>query len=206
LLAALPACGQHFSFGIIGGGIAAGGLDPLAQNSWDGKRYSVGATAEVTVPLPRFSVEVDALLQHTGARAAGCVFTYCSYVEVRANIFEFPALVKYRAWRSAFVGAGPAYHWVRHGRGGALSWRNGQISPGEVVDMTLHRNRAAMAAETNAGVVAGGGVELRAGRLVISPQFRYTRWASRYWEFSGSRGFFTGSNLNQAEGLVGVRF
>ena len=52
------------------------------------------------------------------------------------------------------------------------------------------------------GVVAGGGIEFRAGRLKVSPEFRYTRWNSRYWESPGSRGFFTASNVNQAEGLM----
>ena len=207
LLAALPACGQRLSFGVIGGGIATGGLDPSAQNIWDGEPYTVGAAAEIGLPMPRFSMEVDALYKHTGQRNSGCIFTYCSYSEVRANVIEFPVLLKYRMWKRAlFVEAGLAYQWVRHGSGTALGWRTGPIVPNEVVDLTLHRFPFAMPAESHVGIVAGGGFEFRAGRLRLAPEFRYTRWNSRYWEDFGSRGFFTGSNLNQAEGVVGLRF
>jgi len=210
LLAALPAHGQVFSFGVIGGGIATGGLDPSAGNIWDGKRYIAGLAAEFRLPLPRLSVEVDGLYKHTGQRRADCAFAFCSLSEVRANIFEFPALLKYRLLKHApvapFVAAGVAYQWVRRGSGTAQSWRTGPIVPNEVVDLSVHQFPLAMPAENHAGIVGGGGIEFRAGRLRVSPEFRYTRWSSRYWEASGSRGFFTGSNLNQAEGLMSVKF
>jgi hypothetical protein len=210
LLVALPVCGQHLSFGIIGGGLATGGLDPAAQNTWDGKRYTVGIAADVRLPFPRLSAEVDALLQHTGQRDFQCAFTFCSYSEVRANVFEFPVLIKYRPFKRApampFLEAGPAVQWVRHGSGTALSWRTGAIFPGEVVDLAVHRSAVAMPAETHAGIVAGGGAEFRVGVLRIAAEFRYTRWTSPYWESTGPRGFFTSSNVNQVEGLVGVRF
>ena len=210
LLAAFPAYGQLFSFGVIGGGIATGGLDPSAQDTWDGKRYTIGATAEGRLPLPRLSLEVDALYKHTGERNSGCAFTFCFYSEVRANIFEFPLLLKYQLLKHSpampFVGAGVAYQWVRHGSGTLLGWRNGTIVPGEVVDLTVDRSPLTMPAENHVGIVAGGGVEFRAGRIRLAPEFRYTRWNAAYWESTGPRGFFTGSNLNQAEGLIGVRF
>ena len=76
----------------------------------------------------------------------------------------------------------------------------------EVVDYSIRRSSYATAAENHAGFVAAGGVELRASRLKIAPEFRYTRWNARYWEFYGSRGFFTGSNLNQMDVLLGVSF
>src|SRR5437868_3557962 len=95
-LAMFPAYGQLFSFGIIGGAIATNGLDPSAQNSWAGKRYTAGVTMEVRLPVSRVSVAVEALLNHTGQRNSGCAFTSCTYSEVRANIFEFPVLAKYR--------------------------------------------------------------------------------------------------------------
>jgi hypothetical protein len=210
LLAALPACCQPFSFGIIGGGIATDGLDPSAQNLWDGKRYTVGVAAELKLPLPRLSVEVDALYKHTGQRSSSCAFTSCAYSEVRANIFEFPFLLKYRLLKRSpiapFVEAGPAYQWVRHASGTVLTWRTGPIVPDEVVDLTVHRFPTMMPAENHVGIVAGGGIELRAGPIRVSPQFRYTRWSAAYWESSGARGFFTASNVNQAEGLLSIRF
>src|SRR5690349_14102537 len=100
-LAAIPAYGQLFSFGVIGGGIVTGGLDPAAQDIWDGKRYTAGAAVEVKLPLPRLSVEADALYKHAGQRNSDCAFTSCSYSEVRTDIFEFPALLKYRLLKRA---------------------------------------------------------------------------------------------------------
>jgi hypothetical protein len=210
LLAALPACGQHLSFGILGGGIATGGLDPAADNTWDGKRYTVGIGVEVKLPLPRLSLEVDALFQHAGQRASDCALTSCSYSEVRADIFEFPALLKYRPLRHApvapFLETGAAAQWVRRGSGTLLTWRTGPLVPGETVDLSVHHTSVSMPAENHAGVVAGGGVELRAGPLRIAPEVRYTRWLSPYWESAGPRGFFTASNQNEVTGMVGVRF
>jgi hypothetical protein len=197
----LPACSQFLSFGVIGGGIATEGLDPGADNIWDGKWYTVGVTAEMKLPLPRLSVEVDALFRHAGQRNLECVFSICSYSEVRANIFEFPALLKYRFAKGAaavpFVDCGPAYQWVRHGSGPFLVGSVAALFPVGSIPL---------AAENHVGIVAGGGIELRAGWLRLSPEFRYTRWNSAYWESFGSRGFFTASNLNQVQGLMSVRF
>lgn len=210
LLAVLPACGQHFSIGVIGGGMATGGLDPSAQNIWDGKRYTVGLTAEVDLPLPRLAVEIDALYKRAGQRAQDCVFTSCSYSEVRAHVFEVPFLLKYRLLKhtplTPFAGAGVSYQHVRAASGTLLTWRTGPLVPAEVVDVAVHRLPLSMPAEDHAGIVAAGGIELRAGGIRVSPEFRYTRWKSAYWEWYGPRGFFTASNLNQVDGLVSIRF
>lgn len=209
LTAVLPACGQLLSFGIKGGGAATGGLDPSAQDVWEGKPYTIGATVEYHLPR-RMAVEVDALYQRAGDRSMGCAFTPCSYSQLRAGIFEFPAQLKFRLLRRApatpFVAGGLAYRRVRTATGTALSWRTGPIVPNEVVDYTVHRSSISNPAENHVGGVAAGGVEFRIGRLRLAPELRYTRWNARYWEFFGSRGFFTGSNLNQVEGLLGVTF
>jgi opacity protein-like surface antigen len=210
LLAVLPACGQRLSIGVIGGGVATGGLDPAADNLWDGKRYTVGVSAAVSLPLPRISVEVDGLYKHAGQRAQDCAFTSCSYSEVRADVFEIPVLLKYRLLQHApvapFVGAGVSYQHVRAGSGTLLTWRTGPVVAGEAVDLTVHRFPLTMPAENHVGMVAGGGIELRAGRIRVSPELRYTRWNSAYWESAGPRGFFTASNLNQVEFLISIRF
>ena len=44
------------------------------------------------------------------------------------------------------------------------------------------------------------------GQARTAPESRYTLWNSRYWEYYGSRGYFTGSNLNQMDLLMGVSF
>jgi len=205
----LPACAQLLSFGIKGGGTATGGLDPAAQNAWEGKPYAIGATVECHLPR-RLSVEVDALYRRAGDRSVSCAFTSCFYSQVRANIFEFPMLFKFRLLRRApaapFVAGGLAYQWVRRATGSAQNWRTGPIVPNEVVDYAVRRFGISNPAENHVGGVAAAGVEFRAGRLRVAPEFRYTRWNARFWESYGSRGFFTGSNLNQVEGLLGVTF
>ena len=208
LAATIPACGQLLSFGIRGGGIATGALDPAAQNIAEAKRYTVGPAVEVRLPF-RLALEVDALYERVGQRSQGCAFEACSFASVHGNALRFPALVKYRMLRGPvrpYVSGGVAYEWVRRSAGTELSWRTGPLVSNEVVDYTIHRFGVAQPAESHAGVVAGGGVEWRAGRLRLGPEFRYTRWSGRYWESSGPRGFFTGSNPNQADILFGITF
>jgi hypothetical protein len=55
-----------------------------------------------------------------------------------------------------------------------------------------------------AGFVAGGGLELRIGRIHVSPEVRYTRWFSQNFTNSGYEYGILQSNQNQAEFLVGV--
>src|SRR5689334_23057856 len=119
LAAAVSAWGQPFSFGLKGGGSAGEGLDPSALASWEGKQYVLGIMAETRLPW-RLAAEADALYRRTGQREGSCFFTLCSASSLRANIFEFPALLRYRlAGRAVapFVSGGVAYRWVRHGTG-----------------------------------------------------------------------------------------
>ncbi|MCZ2076359.1 MAG: hypothetical protein HUU41_01400 [Bryobacteraceae bacterium] len=73
------------------------------------------------------------------------------------------------------------------------------------MDYSIHQSEYSHESESTGGVVAAGGVEFHAGRLKLSPEFRYNRWAGRYWEFY-HRGFERGSNRNQAEILFGIAF
>jgi hypothetical protein len=129
---------------------------------------------------------------------------------LRGNILEFPALLKLRLLRRAvatpFVAGGLAYQRVGRATGTSLAWRTGPIVPNEVVDYAIHSFSISNPAEKHVGGVASGGVEFMAGKLRLTAELRYMRWNARYWEFFGSRGFFTGSNPNQAEGLLGVTF
>jgi hypothetical protein len=51
------------------------------------------------------------------------------------------------------------------------------------------------------GVVVGGGVEISAALMRISPEVRYTHWASQHFA-----GYLINSNANQAEFLLGITF
>lgn len=53
------------------------------------------------------------------------------------------------------------------------------------------------------GFALGGGVELKTWKLRIAPEIRYTRWAG---DTNSSFQFYTKSNANQAELMLGVSF
>ena len=96
-LSSFPAYGQLFSFGIVGGGLATRRARPCGAEYLDGKRYTRGLTAEESCPCRGSPGKWMRLIQHTRpARTADCAFTSCFASEVRADIFEFPVLAKYR--------------------------------------------------------------------------------------------------------------
>jgi hypothetical protein len=206
LLLLMPASGQLVSFGIKAGGAATGALDPQAQDVSEAKRYTLGPAVEIGLPF-RLSAEIDVLYRRTGSRSAACDFGGCTFSSVRANMFLFPLLAKYRFLRgptTPFAVGGMAAQWVRTASGNEQGWYEDPYIPG--ASPTVYRGRLFTPAEFNVGAVAGGGVEFRAGRARLSPELRYTRWNARYWEVYGSRGYFTGSNLNQIDILMGVTF
>jgi hypothetical protein len=57
--------------------------------------------------------------------------------------------------------------------------------------------------KTTTGFVVGGGLDVRALLIHISPEIRYTRWGAQH--FLDPNGGFH-SNQNQAEFLVGITF
>jgi hypothetical protein len=62
---------------------------------------------------------------------------------------------------------------------------------------------------TTAGFVIGGGIDIHAIFLHISPEIRFTRWNSTQISAAGSTLDTVGllhSNLNQGEFLVGFTF
>jgi hypothetical protein len=60
-----------------------------------------------------------------------------------------------------------------------------------------------LAKNTTMGFVIGGGIDIHAVVLHISPELRFTRWSSA--QISAASGLLH-SNLNQAEFLVGFTF
>jgi len=52
------------------------------------------------------------------------------------------------------------------------------------------------------GFVIGAGIDVHALVIHISPEIRYTRWASPHFNLNG----VINSNQNQAEFLVGITF
>ncbi len=207
LVLSWPAFSQSLSFGMKGGGIVSELFDPFSRSEPEGKRYTIGPTVEAGLPF-RLAAEVDVLYKRVGERAEGCEFTYCSFFSSRAHAIEIPLLAKFRILRGSiapYAAGGYALRYITKSSGTLLQWRSGPVISGEEVDYSIHQTEYSRESESTGGVVAGGGVEFRAGRLKLSPEFRYTRWAGRYWEFY-HRGFERGSNTNQAEILFGIAF
>jgi hypothetical protein len=207
LLAMLPCIyGQRLSFGIIGGGMATGGLDPTAQDTWEGKRYTFGPAVEFGLPF-RLSAELDALYRRAGSSIRIFSIGTSGYSSRRADVLEFPLQLKCRLGRGPvrpFVAGGLAVKWVRHASANSLSFVTNPFVLNAPTQYVTYRY--GVPAETHAGPVVSGGIEFAAGRLRLAPEFRYTRWSGRYWEFSGSHGYFTGPNPNQAELLFELLF
>jgi hypothetical protein len=153
------------------------------QTSSTTNRYVVGPMIELRLPAG-FGVEFDALYRH---------FDYTNVIGSIGNaavsagssgVWEFPLVAKYKF---------PS-HIVRPYVEAGVSW-----------DTLMGVTNAAGITSTNntvMGAVLGGGVEIHAIILHISPELRYTRWTSQHFNVSG----VLHSNQDQVEFLVGITF
>ncbi len=102
------------------------------------------------------------------------------------NQFEFPILVKYRfpglLVVHPFVDAGPSFNYV-----------SDSLTPTDV----RHSGTT--------GIAIGGGLELKALIIRVSPELRYTHWGNQNISLS-SRNSGLSSNQNQIQFLVGITF
>jgi hypothetical protein len=160
------------------------------------QRYIIGGVAEVRLPLG-FGVEFDALYRRLSYTGAGTLASdIFSTSTASGSNWEFPLLLKYRFHFPVvrpFVDAGVAWDTIA-GLKETVTESGGAASPAASVS-ELQRN-------TTAGFVLGGGVDIHAIFLHISPELRYTRWNSD--QISAVN--LLHSNLNQAEFLVGFTF
>ncbi len=116
-----------------------------------------------------------------------------------ANRWEFPLVLKYRhavGRVHPFAGIGASVDHVSEGStaGGYCQW--GVLFPQyyPLVCTSFNETPAeGLEHPTAAGFVFAGGIDLRAGRLRLSPEIRYTRWPIAN---------FPGSSLNQWQVLA----
>jgi hypothetical protein len=186
LLAALGAAGlnaQHLSVGILGGAPFTDVVNSYNSQTLSAlptsSNFIVGPSVQVNLPLS-LRVEVDALYRPYS-------FTASNFpAPVSGSDWNFPILLQYRFHTpivKPFVEGGVAFDHLADLSAAAQAVPSGT---GEL----LRR--------TNAGVVLGGGVDVKIPFVRISAELRYTH--------QGSADFQQLSNLDQAEFLVGLHF
>jgi hypothetical protein len=191
---AMSASGQSlFSIGVIGGApftdvvnatnVASLSIVPKSTN------FTVGPSFQVNLPLS-LRIEVDALYRPysflvSSTAVPGSLLAFAPG-NVSGNEWSFPVLAQYRFKTPVvkpFVEVGVSFDHLS-----SLSTAANDITSGP--GTLIH--------QTNAGVVLGGGVDVKIPFIRLSGELRYTHQGSAY--FQGI------SNLNQAEVLVGIHF
>lgn len=147
----------------------------------DAKDYLIGPFVELRLPFG-LGAEVDALYRPLSFATSNTSTSGTFYTSERFSSWEFPVLGKYR-FKShivrPYVDAGPSFRSVSGSAGPYFS---------------------------NHGFAAGAGVDFKLLLLHISPEIRYTRWASGSPSVATAVYPATDPKLNQVELLVGISF
>jgi hypothetical protein len=191
LLGAASAIAQPVSFGVKAGVPLTDFFSTVESKNFgfnsNTKRYIAGVTLEARLPFG-LGVEFDALyhpLNYSGS-AAGSTET------VTAHGFEFPLLAKYRFPSKVvapFIDAGFAFTSLS-GLKETVTNVAGITTPSATTKIPI-------------GFVLGGGLDIHALIIHITPEVRYTHWGSA--AFVDPLSLVKGSQ-NQAEVLLGITF
>ncbi len=197
------ACAQSLTLGVKAGAqltddLRVGGFPITTPES---RRYTLGPSIEFGV-WGRLAVEIDAMYKRLGKSSFGGFIIDRYWSRDRENSWELPILAKFRILRripGPYVLGGYSF---RHIAGSGTTNRFCCIGnygpPGfTLTSYTVHYN-------FTSGPVVGGGMEFKLLGLILSPEFRYTRWTDRALDNYGSQGFSQESAQNQTELLVGI--
>ena len=193
-LFAVSASAQSISVGVIGGAPFTDVVNAVNQNNLafvpKSTNFTVGPAFQVNLPLS-LRIEVDALYRPYSFTATSTVpptlLTSIAPLNVSANQWRFPVLAAYRfkfPVAKPFVEAGVSFDHLSNLTSAAKTYF--ATGPGQFLQAS------------HAGVVLGGGVDVKIPLVRLSGELRYTH--------QGSADFAAISNLNQAEVLVGVHF
>jgi hypothetical protein len=186
---------QAVTVGVIGavpltdtfdtGFIHSGSFDPKTV------RYQIGPAIDFRLQRS-FWVDIDALYQpfsFNESSFGGIPFQS----HLSGNLWQFPALLKYRVPTplfKPFVETGPSIQ---------IAANLTEISTTVLQPTPFISHPDAPGAV--GGIVLGGGIDLRVGHFLISPQVRYTHWLSKTFD----QGPGVGSHLNAIQVLVSIR-
>jgi hypothetical protein len=189
----ISANAQSISVGVLGGAPFTDVVNATNQNNLafvpKSTNFTVGPSFQVNLPL-NFRLEADALYRPYSFTATSTVLppfaTSIAPINVSASQWNFPFLAQYRFSMplvKPFVEAGVSFD---------------HLSNVSAAAKILTSGTGTLIQQTHAGVVLGGGVDLKIPFIRLSGELRYTH--------QGSADFQGLSNLNQAEVLVGIHF
>ena len=175
---------------------------PVASYFSDTKRYIIGPQIELRLPAG-ISIELDALYTKLNFSSVGGVAGSVVNAVTDADAWEFPLLLKYK-----FGGANAIAASVRPfvATGAAYRRLTGITQVREFITGSSQSTSdpAELQKKDATGFVIGGGLEIRALFLRISPEFRFTRWGTSNFREGISNLLET--NRNQGQFLVGFHF
>lgn len=170
--------------------------------SSDTKRFIIGPQLELRFPAG-IGIEVDALFTRLEYSSVGAVAGSVANAATDADSWEFPVLLKYR-----FGGANAIAASVRPFITTGASFRRltsiSQIKNFVTGSSQTTSSPSELQDKNSTGFVIGGGLEIRALFLRISPEFRFTRWGTANFQEGISNLLET--NQNQGQFLVGIHF
>ena len=178
------------------------GSGPSSSYFSDTKRYIIGPQIELRLPAG-LSIELDALYTKLNFSSVGGVAGSVVNAVTDADAWEFPLLLKYK-----FGGANAIAASVRPfvATGAAYRRLTGITQVREFVTGSSQSTSSPeeLRKKDGTGFVIGGGLEIRALFIRISPEFRFTRWGTSNFREGISNLLET--NRNQGQFLVGFHF
>ena len=202
LLGSISVFAQPFSAGIKCGVPLTDFLNAAESGTFNytapTQRYIIGGMAEVRLPLG-LGVEFDALYRRLSYNGSGNLVDVFTTSTTTGSNWEFPLLLKYRFHFPVvrpYVDAGVAWDTLAGLKQTITETGPFLLGSSSSTPSELKKN-------TTMGFVVGGGVDIHAVFLHISPEIRFTRWNAA--QISDAAGLLH-SNLNQAEFLVGFTF
>jgi hypothetical protein len=189
----VSASAQLISVGVLGGAPFTDVVNATNQNNLafvpKSTNFTIGPSFQVNLPLS-LRVEIDALYRPYSFNATTTVVspaaTALAPFKVSASQWRFPVLAQYRFKAPVvkpFVEVGASFDHLSNLSSAA---KNIATGPGHLIQ------------ETHAGLVLGGGVDVKVPFIRVSGELRYTH--------QGSADFESISKLNQAEFLLGIHF
>jgi hypothetical protein len=201
LVMTAPAVAQPFGAGFKVGLPLNDAFDLRSSNnlpiSLKNKTYIVGPQFEVRLPAG-FAVELDALYTSFEIDSIGGVASSVLGASFDTDSWEFPLMLKKK-----FGGADAVAASVKPFIGAGASFRRlGDV--GEIGRFITSSGADVGSEKNSTGFVIGGGLEIRALFIRISPELRFTRWGTD--NFREGLANILKTNRNQGQFLVGIHF